>query len=172
MEELRYKKLDEFNIDGKLIAIGAFKPIKSVVIIVIAGIALLFINNIIARILGLFFIVMALVVFFFVNDKKTIDVYETGCLIYNSKDSTLAYFINYEDVKEWDVCHEGGHDTIEFTLIDGNKAIVDTFQASKIFNALDKVIHDKNRIAIQAKKNKEFNISAPDALRNLLNRKK
>lgn len=172
MEELRYKKLDEIEISGKLVESGAFKPYKSVFIIGAAGLALLFVKSFYIKLLGLFFVAIALFVFFFVEDKKTIDVYENGCLIYNSKDSTLAYFINFNDIEEWDVSHEGGHDTIEFTLLDKNKAIVDTFQTTKIYNALEKIIPEKSHMAIQAKKNKELNISPIDALKNLVKKKK
>ena len=172
MEELRYKKLDEINIDSKLVVSGAFKPYKSVAIIGVAGIGLLFLKSIYMKLLGLFFVAIALFVFFFVEDKKTIDVYESGCLIYNSKDSTLAYFINFNDIEEWDVSHEGGHDTIEFTLLDRNKAIVDTFQTTKIYNALEKIVPEKSHMAIQAKRNKELNISPIDALKNLVKKKK
>ena len=172
MEELRYKNISDINVDSKLVVNGAFKPFKSVIIIGVVGVALLFVKSPLIKILGVFFIAMALFVYFFVNDKKTIDVYEKGCVIYNSKDQNLAYYLDFADVEEWDVSHEGGHDTIEFTLLDRNKAVVDTFQTTKIYNALDKLIPEKNHLAIQAKKNKELNISPLDALKNLTKKKK
>ena len=172
MEELRYQKLEEIKVDSKLIASVAFKPIKSPIIIGIAGIAALFINNIWLKVLGIFFVAIALFVFLYVGDKKTIDIYETGSVIYNTKNSELAYWLDFENVEEWDITHESGHDTVVFTLLDKNRAVVETFQTNKIYSALEKIIPEKNHIAIMAKKNKEMNISPVDAIRNLMAKKK
>ena len=171
MEELRYKKLDELKPEGKLIATAAFKPITAPIVMGIVGIALLFVNEFLIRLLGAFFVAIAAFVMIYVKDKKTIDIYEKGCIIFNSSNSELAYWLSFEDVEEWDVLHESGHDTVEFTLLDKNKAIVDTFQSNKVFNALQKVIPEKSHIAVLEKKNKELNVSPVDALKNLLNRK-
>lgn len=172
MEELRYQRLEEIKVDSPLVASVAFKPIKSPIIIGIAGIAALFINNMWLRILGAFFIAIAAFVLLYVKDKKTIDIYETGSIIYNAKNSELAYWLDFNNVEEWDVTHESGHDTVVFTLLDKNRAIVETFQTNKIYAALEKAIPEKNHIAIMAKKNKEMNISPVDAIRNLVAKKK
>lgn len=170
--ELKYQKLDEIKPEGKLLASVAFKPVVAPIVIGILGIALLFVPYMLVRILGAFFVAMAAFVLIYVKDKKTIDVYEKGCIIYNSKDSTLAYYLDFELVEEWDVLHDSGHDTIEFTLTDKNKAIVDTFQSNKVYSALDKAIPDKSHIAVLERKNKELNVSPIDALRNLVKKKK
>ena len=171
MEELRYQKLEEIKVDSKLVASASFKPTKAPIICGVVGIALLFVNSLLVRILGFFFVAMALFVFFMVEDKKTIDVYENGAVIFNPSNSELAYYLDFDNVSEWDVVHESGHDTIEFTLLDGNRAVVDTFQSSKIYSALDKVMPDKAHLAVQAKRNKDLNISPVDALKNLLKKK-
>ena len=168
MEELKYQKIEDIKTDSTLIASVAFKPFKSSIIVGIAGIASLFINNIWLRILGVVFVAFALFVYLCVKDKKTIDIYEKGCVIYNSTNSELAYYLDFDDVEEWDISHNSGHDTVEFTLKDKNRAIVDSFQTNKIYSALDKAIPEKNRIAVLAKKNKEMKISPVDAIRNLL----
>lgn len=172
MEELRYQRLETLKPDSKLIASVAFKPIKSPAIVGIVGVAALFINNLWLRILGIFFIGMAIFVFTAVKDKKTIDIYEKGCIIFNPKDSELAYWLDFEDIEDWDVTHESGHDTVTFTLLDKNRAIVETFQTNKIYAALDKVVPEKNHIAIMAKRNKDANINPVDALRNIVNKSK
>lgn len=172
MEELKYQRLEEIKPEGTLIKSVAFKPLKSVAIILIVGIAILFVPNLWIRILGFFFIAIALFVFMYVKDKKTIDIYEKGCIVFNPTNSELAYYLDFENVEEWDIHHESGHDTVEFTLLDKNRAIVDTFQTNKIFDALEKAIPDKNHIRIMAKKNKEMNISPVSALKNLVNNSK
>lgn len=171
MEELKYRNLNEIEVDSKLVASIAFKPTKSAIIVGLAGIACMVVNNLWVRVLGVFFIGMALFVYFMVKDKKTIDIYEKGCVIYKNNDNTLAYYLDFNDVEEWDIAHESGHDTVEFTLLDKNRAVVDTFQTNKIYEALEKIIPEKNHIAIMAKKNKEMNISPIDAIKNLVNKK-
>lgn len=171
MEELRYQRLEEIQVESKMLESVAFKPTRSPIIIGVFGVAALFVNNWWLRILGIIFIVYASIVLFSVKDKKTIDIYETGMIIYNPKDSEYAYWLDYENVEEWDITHESGHDSVIFTLIDKNRAVVDTFQTNKIYNALDKVIPQKNHLAVMAEKNKKLNINPIDALRNLMNRK-
>lgn len=171
MEELKYQDIKSIKVDSKLIDSGAFKPIKSSIVIVIVGVALMLVNEFLVRALGVFFIAIALFVMFFVKDKKTIDVYEKGCVIYNSKDQNLAYYLDFEDIEEWDITHESGHDTVIFTLLDGNRAVVDTFQTNKIYAALEKAVPKKSHIAVLEKKNKEMNASPIDALRNLVKKK-
>lgn len=173
MEELKYKNIEEIKVDSKLIVSAAFKPtMKPIFVISIFGVALLFVNVWLVRILGLFFILFPILVISLVKDKKTIDVYEKGCVIYNSKDQSLAYYLDFENIEEWDVTHESGHDTIIFTLLDGNRALVDTFQTDKIYAALNKIIPDKSHIAVLERKNKEVNASPIDALKNLMAKKK
>lgn len=170
--EIKYQKLEEVKPDTKLICSASFKPTLAPIIICVAGIGLLFINNLWTRLLGVFFIAMPLLVIFLVKDKKTMDVYENGCLIFNPSNSELAYFINFDDIEEWDVLHESGHDTVEFVFPDKNRAVVDTFQTNKIYNALDKVCRQKNHVQVQERKNKELNLNPIDAFRNIVNRKK
>ena len=173
MEELKYKKVEEVIPNSKLVLSGAFKPFASTAIIIVVGLALLiFAPTIWFKGLGAFFIAIAAFVLFFVKDKKTIDIYETGCVIYHTKDQNLAYFLDFNDVEEWDVIHESGHDTIEFTLQDKNRAVVDTFQTNKIYNALDKVIPEKQHLVVLKKRNKELNVSPVDAIKNLMAKKK
>lgn len=172
MEELRYQRLETIKPEGTLIATVAFKPIKSPIIIGIVGIAALIVNSLWIRLLGIFFIGMAAFVLVLVKDKKTIDIYEKGCIIFNNKDSELAYWLGFENVEDWEVTHESGHDTVTFTLLDKNRAIVETFQTNKIYAALEKTIPEKNHIAIMAKRNKDANINPVDALKNLVDKKK
>lgn len=173
MEELVYKNIEEIKVDSKLEVSASFKPtMRPIIVVGVVGVALMFINNFLVRILGLVFIVFPILVFTLVKDKKTIDVYETGCVIYNPADNKLAYYLDFNNVEEWDVNHESGHDTIIFTLLDKNRAVVDTFQTNKIYAALDKIIPEKNHIKVLERKNKELNVSPVDAIKNLLNKKK
>ena len=110
------------------------------------------------------FILMAFIVFKYVEDKKVADIYTDGCLIYNPKDSSMGYFVKYDDIKEWEVTHDNGHDSIIFTFNDGNRTFFDTFQANKAYDALNSVIHDKEKRVVQAKKNKEMHFEIRNPL--------
>lgn len=170
-EELKYQNINEIKVDSKLVSNIAFKPLYPPIIISIVGIAMLFVNVLVIRILAVFFIAMALFVLFFVNDKKTIDIYEKGCVIYHPNNKGLAYYLDFSQVEEWDILHESGHDTIEFTLLDKNRAVVDTFQSNKAYSALDKAIPDKYHLVVLKKRNKDLNVSPIDAVRNLVKKK-
>lgn len=150
-----YQNIKDIKVDSKHIETIMFKPRESQYICIALGIILFFVNHILARILGVFFVVMAFLVIYFVKDRKVAEIYETGIVIYNPVDIDLAYFINYGDVSMWEVNHDNGHDSIILTLNDQRRAVFDSFQISKAYNALDKVIHDKEKRAIEAKKNKE-----------------
>lgn len=170
-EEYNYKKIEELNISSKLVKSIMFKPRLAPIICFIIGGGLMFINNLLVRILAAFFIVMAFVVFVYVEDKKVADIYEDGCLIYHSKDQSLGCYIAFKDIREWEVSHESGHDSIIFTFNDGNRTFFDTFQANKAFDALNSVIHDKEKRVVQAKKNKEMHWEIRNPFKKWFNKK-
>lgn len=172
MQELKYKKVDSIKVDSNLIKSVNFKPKTAPIICGVVGLLAMFINNWPARILGFFFALMAVGVFFLVEDKKTIDLYEKGCVIYHTKDNSLAYYLGYDDISEWDIKKESGHDSVVFTLLDKKRAVVDTFQTSKIYHVLEEVMPEKSFIKMQAERNKKANINPVDGLRNILNRNK
>ena len=155
-EEYSFKKIEELNINSKLKKTIMFKPKTAPIICMIVGVGLIFVNNLLVRILAAFFIIMAFIVFKYVSDKKVAEVYETGCLIYNPKDPSTGYFVEFDKVKEWEVSHENGHDYVVFTFGDGNRTFFDTFETNKAYSALDSLIHDKEKRVVQAKKNKEM----------------
>ena len=157
-EEYTYQKIEDISINSKLIKTIMFKPKTAPIICMIVGLGLIIVNNLLVRLLAAVFIIMAFIVFKYVEDKKVADIYEDGCLIYNPKDSSMGYYVKYDDITEWEVNHDNGHDSIIFTFKDGNKTLFDTFQANKAFDALNSVIHDKEKRVVQAKKNKEMHL--------------
>ena len=163
-EEYTFKKIEELNINSKLVKNVMFKPKAAPIICMIVGLALIIVNNFLVRLLAAIFILMAFIVFKYVEDKKVADIYTDGCLIYNPKDSTMGYFVKYDDIKEWEVTHDNGHDSIIFTFNDGNRTFFDTFQANKAYDALNSVIHDKEKRVVQAKKNKEMHFEIRNPL--------
>lgn len=170
MNDIRYKKVDEIEIKTSLLDSISFKPKKAPIICIVFGMAFFAIKSIWAILLGLFMIVMAIFVIKFVEDKKVIDIYQDGALIYKPDDNQYAYFLKYSDIVEWEVKDENGHDYISFKFADGYKMIVETFEITRVYNALDQVIHDKEARAIQHEKNKSIKWANPlDTIKNLPN---
>lgn len=161
-----YQNVEDINVDSNIVQTIMFKPVKAPIICFVAGVAMLFINILLFRILGAFFILMAIVVYFGIKDKKVVDVHEKGLVIYNSSNQSLAYYLDFNDIKMWEVNHDNGHDSIIFTLTDNQRAVIDTFQIEKAYDAIDKQIHDKEKRAIEAKKNKEKHWEIRNPLKN------
>ena len=170
-EEYKYTKIEEIKIESKLIKSIHFKPIKAPIICLVLGLAMMFINNLYVRIIAALFVLMALFVFKFVEDKKVADIYEDGCLIINPRDASFGYYIKYDDIKMWEVSHENGHDSIIFTFNDGNRTLFDTFQANIAYDALNSIIHDKEKRVVQVKKNKEMHWEIRNPFKKWFNKK-
>ena len=102
MEEMNYnyQKLEDIKVDSPLKKSVMFKPKAAPIICFIIGVPLMFVGNFLVRLLGDFFIIMALIVFKFVEDRKVIDIFEKGCIIYHPRDNTLGYYLKYDDIKE------------------------------------------------------------------------
>lgn len=166
--EYKYTKATEIKVDSPLVGIVSFKQKVAPIVCLIFGIAMMFVASIYAKILGTFFVLMALFVFRFVEDKRTIDIYQSGVVIYNTKDNDLAFYLPYDDIKQWKASREGGHDSIIFELNDGQKTGVDTFQLEKAYEYLIKACPMKEEREIQREKNKKMKFANPiETLRNL-----
>lgn len=173
-KEIRYQPLQNVKKEGQIDRIILFKPVLAPFVILIVGIGLIALsfkveNKITLIILGSFFILMALVVIFFVKDKKVCDIYSKGVLLYNPNDSNYAWFLKYDDVKEWEVSHPEGHDFVVFTLKDLNKIGFDTFQANKAYKTLYKYIPEKEAKTIKAEKARKKPLQFNNWLKDRIN---
>lgn len=148
-KELVYELLGDIELDGKLDTTINFKPTTAPIICIVIGVVLLIPNILLVRLLGMFFIGMAVLVIYTVKDKKVADIYDNGVLIYNPKKEGYAFFLKYKDVKMWKVDHSEGHDAIIFTLHNSYRTGFDSFQANKAFNAINKYIPEKEERVIQ-----------------------
>ncbi len=173
MEELVYSNIEDIKIETKLVKNVNFKPKTAPIICLVAGVGIMFVSGVFAKILGVFFIVMGAAVLKFVPDRKIIDIYQDGALIYRASDQKMGFFLKYDDIKMWKASREEGHDCIIFVLNSGYKLSVETFELNKAFEALMKVAGSKEERAIQHEKNKKMKWANPiDTIRNLINRKK
>ena len=173
MEERRvyeFVPVEEVRPRGNFVKAICFKPKRATIICLLIGIGLMFINNMFARFLGIFFIAMSVVVLKMVNDYKVIDIFDEGVMVYGDEQSRSACFIGYDEIVEWNVTHENGHDTIYFDLGDDIKIYKDSFEADAAFRTLNQFMKEKESGYIRAQKAKETPLSIPNALNNLRNK--
>lgn len=166
-EVLRYQKVEDVKTEGSFVKNICFKPKRAPLVCFIIGALLLIPNNLVCRILGLFFILMGIVVIKFVKDYKVMDIFDKGVMLYGDMENKYAYFLKFDDIKMWSVKHEDGHDTITFELHDGNKIIKDTFEVDKAYKVLINLIKEKEEKYIIAQENKDKALSIPDAFNNI-----
>ena len=168
-KELKYLNIEEVKSEGNFIRAISFKPKMPIVVTGVAGIALLFVNNIFARILGAFFILLAFFVFKEIEDYKVMDIFDKGIMIYGDKKAKLACFIPFEMIQEWSVNRDNGHDTVEIKLAENNIIYKDTFEASKVYKTLYSLLKEKEKNYIKAQKSKHLSI--PEAFENIRKRR-
>ena len=133
---LKYLPIEKIKTEGNFAKAICFKPEAAPIVCGVVGVLLLFINNTIARLLGVFFFAMAALVLFFVKDFKIMDIFSKGILLYGDKEAKTACFISYDDIDTWEVEHVQGHDTIQINLKNGEMIIKDSFQADKAMRAI------------------------------------
>ena len=167
--ENRYIPVEECKSEGNFVKAICFKPKKAPIVCLITGILLMIPNNMIVRLLGVFFILMALGVMKLVRDYKVMDIFDKGIMFYGDRETKTACFVAFEEIESWLVSHENGHDTVEIKMKDGGRIIKDTFEADRAYKALYSLIRDKDEKYIKALKDREKPLSIPDALNNIRN---
>ena len=128
--------------EDKLIGTIHYKSRASQYAAFIIGLALLYVGttgSTVCYALGIIVIVIALLATFIIKDHECIQVYPEYLYIVEKKQR-----INNSEIKEWTINNGGepGYNVI-FTLNDGKKVQVDTFQYSKSYEVLSKTIKDK-----------------------------
>ncbi len=167
---MKYSDIREVKPEGSFLKAICFKPKRAPLICIAAGIGMLFVNDVFVRILGVFFIAMSLLVLKFVQDRKVMDIFDRGVMIYGDGEAATACFIPYEDVKIWSVKHRDGHDTIEFILQDGEQIVLNTFEASRAYHTLNSLMKEKEERYLQKLEDRKKELYLPDAVRNLVRR--
>ncbi len=164
---MEFINIEEVKTQGNFVKAVCFKPKTAPVICAITGVLLILFRNIYTIILGVFFIIMALLVLKLVEDYKVLDIFDQGIMIYGDKENKTACFIPFTDLKVWSIKRENGHDLIEFELENGEKIGRETFEVDKAYRALIRLVREKEDKYIEAQKNKDRPLSIPNALENI-----
>ncbi len=165
--ENKYIPVEECRPQGNFVKAVCFKPKKAPVVCLIIGVLLMIPDNMIVRLLGVFFILMALAVLKFVADFKVLDIFDQGIMFYGDREAKTAMFVPFEEVESWLVSHEDGHDTVDVKLVNGDRIIKDTFEADRAYRALYSLVREKDEKYIQALKDREKPLSIPAAMKNI-----
>ena len=164
-EELVYKPVEEVKAEGKFVKAIGFKPKVAPIIGGVIGLVLLFVNNIIARILGAFFVLLSFLVFKEIKDYKVMDIFDKGIMVYGDRENKLACFVPFDIIKEWSINRDNGNDSLEVRLMDDSWFLKNTFEIDKVYKTLSSLIKEKDKNYIRQQKNKMLSI--PEAFENI-----
>ncbi len=169
-DKFDYLPIEEVKGQGSFVKAICFKPKKAPIICIILGILLMIPNNMYVRLLGTFFILMALAVLKLVKDFKVMDIFDQGIMFYEGTDAKYALFLPFGDISVWRTNSKDGQDFLEFELNDGSKIVKSTFETSKAYRALYSLINEKEYNHIRIKQNKESQPSIPEAIHSIKDR--
>ncbi len=165
-----YLPIEDVKTEGRFLKAICFKPKTAPIVMIVVGILMFIPRIFLLALLGLFFIAMSVMVLFLVKDYKVLDIFDQGIMIYGDKEARTACFIPFDDIKTWTVKRDNGHDTAEFTLQDGSVIIKDSFEVDKAYRTLYGLIKEKEEKYIKMQKDRENQLSIPDAMENIRNR--
>ncbi len=168
--DIEYKDVKKVETQGKLVKEIGYKPIGATVVGLVISVGLIVLRNKFSIILGLFFLILDLIVLFAVKDYKVMDIYENGVLIYDLENTSLVYFLPFDQISKWTVKRENGaNDAVYFQLTSQAEIYKNTFQSAKAFRCLNSLIGEKEEMAI---KSKEYGNKVDISFKNLFKRKK
>ena len=103
--------------------------------------------------LGIFCAAMAVFVYRNLEDKPTIDVYETFMILYDPDDITLGRQVMYDDIEEWNVVPNSN--SVRFLMKDGKEMFKDTFNGEDVYKYLIQVMPDKEKVEKEKERNRK-----------------
>lgn len=170
MDNYVYVDASSIQLKGTLDRKIHFRSNISIVVCLAFGIAIFFVPSIIAKILGVFFVVMALAVLALVKDKPTIDIYDDGVLLHHPEDLSKAMFLPYEKIIEFEGKNENGAEAIQFVMDNGQSIYKDTFNTGNALRGIRKYIQQKETREIK-KKEFEETVAAANPFKKWFNKK-
>lgn len=159
MDKFDYVNSDSIELKGHLDRKIHYRSNFSIWSCLIAGIAIMLIPGWISKILGLFFVLMALGVYFYVPDRPTLDIYDDGVVVYHSDQLDLAMFLPYENIVEFEGNNNNGAETIRFLMDNQQVIIKETFNTGDALRGLRKYIQPKEAREIKRKEFEEKSAS-------------
>ncbi|MBQ6333585.1 MAG: hypothetical protein IJI46_00725 [Erysipelotrichaceae bacterium] len=141
MTDTNYIERKNIVCDGVFIGTLNFKPLGAIGFVTILGAALIMLRTQIPIIIGILLILLGIVAFFAIKDKKLIDFYSDAAVIYDPQDNDRAYKLDYEDLDYWSV--DSANRVIFFVLKDERVIRIDSMRYVHAYNLLAKTIPGK-----------------------------
>lgn len=142
MEENKYNiRLSESEEIRKIVKSFMFKPVLAIWTMFALGLVLLLTP---LWPLGIVILLLVTVVLFFIPNRKVMDIYDEGILIYNRNDADLAQDIRFDNIKEWKI-QTGKSSSILLILWLENDdyAYSEVNSGSKLVRILNNIIPEK-----------------------------
>ena len=155
MNNYEYVNVENIKVGGTLDRQVKYKPYFAIVICAIAGVAICFMSGIWSKILGIFFIVMAGLVQYLIQDRVTMDIYDCGVVLYDSDDVSKATYLPYEEMAMFEGVSENGASSVKFTMANGQVFYKDTFVTGEVLRGLRKFIPKKEARVIREEENRK-----------------
>lgn len=151
-----FVELSSIELTGNHICDINYKPNSTLIGAFIFSALMVITLNIYCVILGIFVLVYAVFVTKTVTDYRTLSIYDTYVLISEIDNADKVRKVNYEDIQEW-ACknNEGKANCVMFKLKDGEVIYKDTFQFNKAFNELNKIMPEKETMAIKRERQRQ-----------------
>lgn len=170
-EKLQAADISELNITGTPVRSIFYKNNVSAYIIIVCGVLLFLIKSIWAYLLGAFGIIIAAFVLWKVKDYKVMDIYDDALIVYADEEATKAARIPYDEIIEWTVQNNAsGVDAVMLKLKGGQVIYKNTFQVSRAYETLMKIIPEKESRVIQMEKNRQKNFDLKGNVKKWLNK--
>lgn len=151
---MNYVNKETLTPKGNLIKSVKYKPTTPVIVMTVVGVACMLTFNMIAFLLGVVFLFFAYIVAYKVEDYVTVDFYESNMIVYNSVNHNLAFSIDYDDIKEWNINRSKSY-AIYILLNNGYSFFIDTYQCGSAQKALLEVMPKKNSVDIRIEENRK-----------------
>lgn len=162
-----FKDINEIEIDGELIGEVRFKPTIPIYIVLACAIALLFVNNIAARILAVFIALIDIFVILYVKDKKVLGVY-TKCLLVYDPDGIKACKISNDEIENYDT---GTTEQYKIFIKLKNEQTIrkETYRMGDAARYLKQALPNRTTQDINKQKNKEMSFDPVKGVKRLFN---
>ena len=136
--------LAEAGVEGEPEARIGGRPVGAILLTGIAGLLLLLVPVLTARILAVMLLALALALVLFVPNRVFLELYKDHLLLIGPNDSEPALLIGYESIAEWRI-DNGDAFRLYFTLADGEEVSCDCFATYRTERELMRTLGDKNR---------------------------
>ena len=169
--DVSYHDINEVEKGNKLIRSIKYKNNYAQYIMIVIAVAICFLRHPLAYVFAAGILAAAIFSIKMIRDYNVADIYDDCVIVYDPQNSSQAFRINNEDVREWTIkdSNQGGN-SLDLILNDDNRIVIATFQIVPGYNALRDSMPQKESRVIQLNNMGRRRMSMDD-WRNLFGKK-